>query len=347
MREAKSSDSRNSDQYHWKRVTRPHRHLTTATEVKRVIDLFGGDRSRLLDIAEAVQHRFGSISDEAVKALADGLGMHAVEVEDMVSFYAFLDREPRGRFRVRLSKTPISLMKGAGDVARAFESALAISIGSTTPDGKFTLEWTSDIGMADQEPAALINRMVLTELTPADVPDIIASLRHRSNKGDEPPFPLHPVDGSMLPKAVVKPSLVKAGPLLSGPLGRDDGLRAALSMEPGEVVAVITASKLRGRGGAGFPTGMKWRLTAKAVGSDHYVVCNADEGEPGTFKDRVLLSEFPDLVIDGMTVAGYALGAKHGLIYLRGEYAYLWDMLQDVLANRRSAGLLGTNILGR
>jgi [NiFe] hydrogenase diaphorase moiety large subunit len=92
---------------------------------------------------------------------------------------------------------------------------------------------------------------------------------------------------------------------------------------------------------------MKWRFTRKAVGADHYVVCNADEGEPGTFKDRVLLSEFPDLVFDGMTIAGYALGARHGLLYLRGEYAYMWDTLQEVLKTRGRLGLLGENICGR
>jgi [NiFe] hydrogenase diaphorase moiety large subunit len=113
------------------------------------------------------------------------------------------------------------------------------------------------------------------------------------------------------------------------------------------VIEEITRAKLRGRGGAGFPTGMKWRLTRKAVGKDHYVVCNADEGEPGTFKDRVLLSEFPDLVFDGMTVAGYALGARHGLVYLRGEYAYMWEALQEALKTRRDLGLLGANICGR
>ena len=113
------------------------------------------------------------------------------------------------------------------------------------------------------------------------------------------------------------------------------------------MIEEITNAKLRGRGGAGFPTGMKWRFTRKASGEDHYVVCNADEGEPGTFKDRVLLSEFPDLVFDGMTIAGYALGARHGLVYLRGEYAYLWDDLQEVLKSSSRLGLLGANICGR
>ncbi len=113
------------------------------------------------------------------------------------------------------------------------------------------------------------------------------------------------------------------------------------------MIEEITRSKLRGRGGAGFPTGMKWRLTRKSAGTEHYLVCNADEGEPGTFKDRVLLTDFPDLVFDGMTVAAHALGARQGIVYLRGEYAYMRDALQQVLATRRSLGLLGTNICGR
>jgi [NiFe] hydrogenase diaphorase moiety large subunit len=150
-----------------------------------------------------------------------------------------------------------------------------------------------------------------------------------------------------LPQATVRPSLVLAGPLLSGPRAPDAGTRAALARTPDALIEEITRSKLRGRGGAGFPTGMKWRLTRKSPGTEHYVVCNADEGEPGTFKDRVLLTDFPDLVFDGMTVAGYAMGARHGIMYLRGEYAYMLNALQDVLAARRGRGLLGAAICGR
>jgi [NiFe] hydrogenase diaphorase moiety large subunit len=305
--------------------------------VDSIIGEFAADRSRLLDIVQAVQNRFGHISDESVQAIARGLAIHAVEIEDMVSFYSFLDREPRGRFRIRLSKTPISFMKGAQEVARAFEAALGLSLGQTSRDGAFTLEWTSDIGMADQEPAALVNRTVLTALTPADVPGIVAALRKQA----------HPSEAAVLPRATVRPSLVLSGPLLSGPIGPADGTRAALDRTPEKVIEEITNAKLRGRGGAGFPTGMKWRLTRKATGGEHYIVCNADEGEPGTFKDRVLLSEFPDLVFDGMTVAAYGIGARHGIVYLRGEYAYLWDRLQETLKSRRVLGLLGAGICGR
>lgn len=321
--------------------------LNCCSAVEDIVKEFAADRSRLLDIVEQVQRRFGHIGDDAIQTIATGLGIHRVEIEDMVSFYAFFNREPQGRFRIRLSKTPISFMKGAKEVALAFEEALGISLGATSTDGAFTLEWTSDIGMADQEPAALINGTILTALTPADVPQIVATLRQRGPEDDLGASRPRARPEATLPKATIRSSLVKAGPLLSGLSGRTDGIRAALAFSPDKVIEEITKSKLRGRGGAGFPTGMKWRFTRKAIGEDHHVVCNADEGEPGTFKDRLLLSEFPDLVFDGMTIAGYALGARHGLVYLRGEYAYLWDSLQEILKTRRRLGLLGENICGR
>jgi [NiFe] hydrogenase diaphorase moiety large subunit len=305
------------------------------TSVRQFIAEVGADPTRLLDVALAVQKRFGFVSAEAIALIAKGLGLHAVEVEDTVSFYAFLDRAPRGAFRIRLSKSPVSLMKGAGGIAAAFEAALGISTGETTPDGRFTLQWTNDIGMADQEPAALINSTVMTDLTEADIPGIIAALRKRP--GGEDPFPVKPT---------VRQSHLLAGPLLADPFTQGAAIRAALARSPDAVIEEITRSRLRGRGGAGFPTGMKWRFTRKSAGSDHIVVCNADEGEPGTFKDRVLLTDYADLVLDGMTVAGYALGAHQGIIYLRGEYTYLWEQLQANLQTRRATNLLGAGICG-
>ena len=310
--------------------------------VEGIVNDIGNDRSRLLDIIEAVQKHAGFVSDDAIKAIAVRLGIHAVEIDEVVSFYAFFDRQPRGRFRIRLSRTPISFMKGALDVARAFEAELGIQMGQSSADGAFTIQWTSDIGMADQEPAALINGVVLTELIPANVPSIFAALRQAGSTASG----FRDVRASRLPHAIIRSSLVQPGPLLSEIPGRDAGLKAALALSPDKVIEQISTSKLRGRGGAGFPTGTKWRLTRKSVGDDHIVACNADEGEPGTFKDRMLLTEFPDLVFDGMTIAGYALGARHGLMYLRGEYAYLWDDLQAVLQARRDLGLLGQAIGG-
>jgi len=124
------------------------------------------------------------------------------------------------------------------------------------------------------------------------------------------------------------------------------GLRAALARSRADVIAEVSASKLKGRGGAGFPTGVKWNLAAAAAGDVKFVVCNADEGEPGTFKDRVILTEVPDLVFEGMTIGAYATGAQQGILYLRAEYTYLRAHLEEALARRREQGLLGQGILG-
>jgi len=125
------------------------------------------------------------------------------------------------------------------------------------------------------------------------------------------------------------------------------GLQAALAKEPAEVLVQVGRSCLRGRGGAGFPTSLKWSLAAETGGEKKYVICNADEGEPGTFKDRVILTDFADLVFEGMTVGARVIGAQRGIMYLRSEYTYLRPHLESVLARRREMNLLGKNIAGR
>jgi [NiFe] hydrogenase diaphorase moiety large subunit len=126
----------------------------------------------------------------------------------------------------------------------------------------------------------------------------------------------------------------------------DAGLKAALAMSRPDIIDTVSDSGMKGRGGAGFPTGMKWNFAGSEKGDKKYIICNADEGEPGTFKDRVILSEFADLVFAGMTIAGRAIGAGEGIVYLRGEYSYLRPHLNDVIKKRRAAGLLGKDVGG-
>ncbi len=138
-------------------------------------------------------------------------------------------------------------------------------------------------------------------------------------------------------------------PMTLNSLEADAGLKAALALDAPGVIAEVKDSGIKGRGGAGFPTGFKWELATAAPSSDgrRYVVCNADEGEPGTFKDRLILSEWPDLLFEGMTIAGYAIGAKEGIVYLRSEYAYMIEALEACLDRRRKTGLLGAAVLGK
>ncbi|MBT3201801.1 MAG: dehydrogenase [Phycisphaerales bacterium] len=125
------------------------------------------------------------------------------------------------------------------------------------------------------------------------------------------------------------------------------GVKTAAAGGRADILATMKTAGMRGRGGAGFPVSVKWNLAAAATGPDKFIVCNADEGEPGTFKDRLILSEYADIVFDGMTIAAIAVGAAKGILYLRGEYVYLLNDLEAVLARRREDGMLGQNAAGR
>ncbi|TRZ64309.1 iron hydrogenase [bacterium] len=138
----------------------------------------------------------------------------------------------------------------------------------------------------------------------------------------------------------------RKGMVLFSTYKRGDAIKRALDIGRENVLFELKTSKLKGRGGAGFPTATKWMLTAAAKSDDKYLVCNADEGEPGTFKDRVLLLEYPALVFDGMVIGGYTIGAKNGIVYLRGEYEYMKQTLEEYLEQMRKDKLLGKKILG-
>jgi [NiFe] hydrogenase diaphorase moiety large subunit len=139
----------------------------------------------------------------------------------------------------------------------------------------------------------------------------------------------------------------RTGPVIFSDYKRGDAIRKIMSISREDILFELKDSKLKGRGGAGFPTSTKWMLTAAAKADKKFLVCNADEGEPGTFKDRVLLIEYPELVFDGMVVGGYTIGAQTGIVYLRGEYEYLLKPLEDYLEEMRKDNLLGKNILGK
>jgi [NiFe] hydrogenase diaphorase moiety large subunit len=138
----------------------------------------------------------------------------------------------------------------------------------------------------------------------------------------------------------------RTGPVLFSTYKRGEGIKKALKQKRKDILFELKDSGLKGRGGAGFPTSTKWMLTAAAKADKKFIICNADEGEPGTFKDRVLLMEYPALVFEGMIIGGYTVGAKVGIVYLRAEYEYMLEELETYLSNMREDNLLGEGILG-
>jgi [NiFe] hydrogenase diaphorase moiety large subunit len=238
-------------------------------------------------------------------------------------------------------------MSGGEQVGRAFEQELGVRFGQTTPDGAITLEHTSCIGMCDQGPAALINEVPLTRLSTDRVKDVVRKLRETSDPKSLVRTLGEGNNASDRIRSMLRNNIRREGPVIFAPFERGVGIRNAVAMSPTEVIRSMKTARLRGRGGAGFPTGMKWEFARNSPGSRKFVLCNADEGEPGTFKDRVILTECPDLVLEGMTIAGYAIGAEEGILYLRGEYAYLRNHLENVICERAAAGLLGKNVAGK
>jgi len=314
-------------------------------EIARICETHGRSRTRMLEITREVQSHLGCIPAKAMTLIARELSIPRVEVEGFVSFYAFLSDRPPGRHVIRLCNCAVDRMLGFERIAELFQEELGIGLGETTQDGFVTLESTPCSGMCDQAPSALVDDVVVTDLSREKVRDILRELRvhgdprqlvHRQGDGN---------NAHELVQAMVHNNIRMEGPLLLTPLNRGEAISKALGMSPTEVIRVLKAARLLGRGGAGFPTGMKWEFCRDADGEKKYVLCNADEGEPGTFKDRVLLTEMPDRIFAGMTVAGYAVGAEEGIVYLRGEYAYLRRFLNSVLDRRRGDGLLGKDIL--
>lgn len=315
--------------------------------VERAVKKHGTHASALIDILRDVQGELGYIPDEASALVAESLSISKIDVDGVVSFYHFFSRDHRGKYTVYLNNSAVAVMKGREAVARAFEKAAGCLFGTTTFDAQIGLYDTSDIGMNDQEPAALINGIVFTNLTPEKAKDLVFQMKAGKNVASMVKESGEGRNRSDLIRAMVKNNIRKHGQVVFVPYEAGSGIRKALAMTPEEVIDEVKKSNLRGRGGAGFPTGMKWDFTRNAKGKKAYIICNGDEGEPGTFKDRVILTERTEMLFDGMAVAGYAIGAAEGILYLRAEYEYLLKHLESVRDSMRKNNLLGKHIAGR
>jgi [NiFe] hydrogenase diaphorase moiety large subunit len=313
-----------------------------------VMARFDGDRSRLLDMLWEVQDACGYIPDDAVAALGAGLSLSPVEVRATASYYHFFHDRPAGRHQIYLADTVIARMNEYDAVLATLEEQTGARLGGVDPTGEFGLYSTPCVGLSDQEPAMLVDKVAFTRLRPGRVADLIGELRAGAS-AEELANPAGLDRGELgYVEALVESNVRTAGPVffVRGPDYRSM-VRECFMQAPEQVTELITDAGMRGRGGAGFHTGLKWQLCTAAPGERKYVICNADEGEPGTFKDRVLLTRSPKQVFVGMVICAYAIGSSSGIVYLRAEYWYLKDYLEAQLDEMRTEGLLGRDIGGR
>lgn len=290
---------------------------------------------RLLSILRAVQAEYLHIPAAAIEILADRLNIPRTQIIAVTEFYSFLHLTPQGRYDIFVSDSITDRMLQKENLLSYMEHTLKVRVGEVRQDGQVSLNNTSCTGMCDQGPAGLINGYPLPRLDRPKI-DVIAALIEQ-----QVPLKAWPAELFYVEEIIHKPGL-----LLNQPFSNSEALKATFNRGLSETLAEVDLSNLRGRGGAGFKTALKWRTCSIQAETPHYVICNADEGEPGTFKDRMLLDLYADQVFEGMTLCAAIIGSNQGLLYLRAEYLFLYEKLQRVLKQRREQGLLGLNILG-
>ncbi len=305
------------------------------TTVRDIIQRHSGLSTRLLQILRDVQDQLTWLSPETLDWVAEELGISPHKVRSVAEFYSFLYTAPRGCYDILFSDNITDRMLGNRKLLHDLCDRLGVGIGQTRADGTVTVGTTSCTGMCDQGPAALVNGYALTRLDPARLERIAELVESRT-----------PLEQWPQEFFEVSSNIRRADILLGRHFADGAALRAVLKRGAEAILEEMVKSGLRGQGGAGFKSAAKWISCRNAPGGVKYVVCNADEGEPGTFKDRVLMQDFADLVFEGMTLCGRVIGAQQGFVYLRGEYRYLLPSLKATLQRRRDAGLLGNEILG-
>jgi len=304
-------------------------------------------RHLLMEALHAVNDRVGWISPGALNHVGKRLSVSAADVYSVATFYALFSTRPRPKRIVHVCTDIACMTRGSKELCASLEERLG-------PAGAAN-GWKHSpcLGVCERAPAALAVEAGDPPhehlIGPAAADAIVLALKAgpAALAAEAPPVMAVPQagdEGLMLLRRVgrIDPESIDDYLASEGYVG----LRRAFEMGPAQVIGEVKESRLMGRGGAAFPAGVKWESTAKQPATPRYLVCNADESEPGTFKDRAILEGDPFALIESMTIAGYAIGAERGFIYLRGEYPRACRMLSNAIERARERGFLGTDILG-
>src|SRR5438045_4014593 len=307
-------------------------------------------RSALIPMLMYAQDEFGYISGDMIAEIARRLDLNNVQVEETLAYYSMLRRKPMGKHHVQICTNVACMLKGGYEVLDRANKRLEIGHKEITQDGVFSLEEVECIGACTGAPAMQVNYDFYENLTPLKFDRIIEDLDAGKHPKPEPV-----ISGALHDRHVLET------PLISRRWGMKDSHKldvylmqggykamekALKEMMPDTIIEEVTKSSLRGRGGAGFPTGMKWSFVPKDLPKAKYVICNADESEPGTCKDRPLMEMDPHQLIEGMVIAGRAINSHQGFIYIRGAYRYVLDIVDAAIAEAYAGGYLGKNIFG-
>ena len=294
-------------------------------------------RAALLPALHAAQAIYGYLPEPVTVEVSRALGVPLADVTGVIDFYAMFYKQPVGRNIIRVCGDPACALAGSDQLLEAICRQAGVNLDEVSQDGANLVERAPCLGLCEHAPGVLVGEKPLGRVSSAQIAGIL------NGEGD-PPQAVVAGDIRLLTANCGQGELTSLADYQAG--GGYAGLRKALRQSPQAVIAEIKAAGLVGRGGAAFPTGIKLEGASQAHGTPKYVVCNADESEPGTFKDRVLLEGDPHRVLEGLAIAAYAIGAHQGYIYIRGEYPRAFAIVAQTLDEARQAGLIGANILG-
>lgn len=278
-------------------------------------------RSGLLPALHAAQKIYGWVSEPVAAEIAKTLHVPLADVHGVIEFYSLFYDKPTSRHVIRVCTDVACALQGGEGILHRLCAKHGLKPGQTPEDLSITIEPSPCLGLCEHAPAVWT------------MDDGRWTVGDGTVEAERPPSLVY---GSVR----ILSANCGNGTTSLEKYGEYAGLKKAQGMTPEAVIAEVKASGLVGRGGAAFPVGVKWEGAAKAEGSPKYIICNADESEPGTFKDRVLMIDDPHRVIEGMCIAAYAVGASQGYIYIRGEYPYIVPVLENALNEARAAGYL-------
>ena len=317
-------------------------------KISEITKFYENKPKNLVQVLRDIHQKQSYITSEQLKEVAKNLNLSLSKVYGTTTFYTLLSPNPKGKYVIKICSSTPCYMAGSENLLKYFKDKLKIREGETTADGLFTLEMTSCLGICAVAPAMMVNNKVYGDLTPKKLDQII----EKCQTGEIETEKLISLGANILEK---EEKIVLQNCGIINPESIEDyrkkGGYAALSkaiteMTPQEIIKEVKNSNLVGRGGAAFPTGLKWEFTFRAANKPKYIVCNADEGEPGTFKDRLILEGDPHKIIEAMAIAGYAVGAEYGYIYIRGEYGLSIKRINLAINKAKENNFLGKNILG-
>jgi len=292
-------------------------------------------QANLLPALLKAQKLFGYIPEEAADLISEQLHVPSADIYGVISFYSLLYDRPTAETVIRICTSPLCSRKGSEKIKEALLNKLAVEEGVPSKDGLFMVESVHCLGLCVHSPSALVNDIPVCSIQENKLDDLIAGKGAR------------PLNKAYSDNAVLTGRFDKINPESIDDYIREGGFQGflhSLTLEREEIFQMVKSSGLLGRGGAAFPTGIKEESTAQDDGKDVFVICNADESEPGTFKDRILLHNDPCSIIEGMLITAYAVGSRKGFIYIRGEYAEARKIIENVLKTMRDQSYLGENI---